>query len=946
MAAAIEPSSKSFNISSQEILRELRTFLHGANHKAQKQRQRESVAHSSLVLLRTLPTARQAVLEYIASMFDEAVNNYLLEMDIGHKVTGSSSQVLDSYLHDACGVLHTFIQTNSSAWAPIISSWSLELLGHISSKYAGRRGVPPTGSLNELLQLWLTCVPTKLLIEVATECFAQMVSGAPGTCVDALLEASVKYSPHFDWVVAHIGSAFPHTIITRVLMCGLKDYCQHGNHSDNDGDTKIPKMGSVVGILGHLASKHAHDIRDALMKLFQESIDEESGSTKVTTLPFLLQLASMSTLLLHILATDLVIKLTVPVLNILHVHLQPWKMSSPQDFQSMMKQVVHLVMQTDVGADKVLDFFIETATAYKDKSTENTDIPHPDVQTICASIMDQILNEVQTLVHRRGVVDPVLDIPFLEALSTKLSQLTEEYLNSNGKRNDWLKRLICYIILYKGEKYGAETLCYILSHAETTHQLGQFVYIQQNIEIGMGGVMNRCIQLVMDLLHHQKVTNKLRLLNNLHTLTQWESSLDKTMIRFTFKSALEGHWLSLSQLLMYNDIQVAMVTLQLLNYATLPDNMSGGAAVNVCGSLVALFFNILGNEDTKLVTPMAHACKKCAKCLSRKPYIQSILVRYLIEGVVEQENKHLFGGKSDLGTATSGSRDSHTSLRVENKKHGLSLTTLRSHSSVFHAGVIGQGLRAKSKLNVLSKDVMSRNCLLLQDLLWVCCNEIIVKPEIHGDTEEIKRSHRLQISPDLCRMIGSIIVEMATPDVLYNNRFWPEEESLKMTVERDLHVWKFFDDNPIMWDILIMIAGNTLIMSRCSAVFKSLTATMMHHFELSKDKSSRNTPKQLESACFIVRCLGKSGLLPHPLSILSEVFSYLSPFEVYLLLLAIWRYMKENPPTEDPTDVSRRVCEERHIEVVKAIVHSNIDVVGDIYARLFFPVQDVKVEPE
>ena len=27
-------------------------------------------------------------------------------------------------------------------------------------------------------------------------------------CVDALLEASVKYSPHFDWVVAHIGFVF------------------------------------------------------------------------------------------------------------------------------------------------------------------------------------------------------------------------------------------------------------------------------------------------------------------------------------------------------------------------------------------------------------------------------------------------------------------------------------------------------------------------------------------------------------------------------------------------------------------------------------------------------------------------------------------------------------------------------------------------------------------
>ena len=30
----------------------------------------------------------------------------------------------DGLLHDACGVLHTFIHTQSTAWAPIISSVS------------------------------------------------------------------------------------------------------------------------------------------------------------------------------------------------------------------------------------------------------------------------------------------------------------------------------------------------------------------------------------------------------------------------------------------------------------------------------------------------------------------------------------------------------------------------------------------------------------------------------------------------------------------------------------------------------------------------------------------------------------------------------------------------------------------------------------------------------
>lgn len=42
-------------------------------------------------------------------------------------------------------------------------------------------------------------------------------------------DTSVAHSPHFDWVVAHVGSCFPHTVITRVLSCGLKDFSQHGS---------------------------------------------------------------------------------------------------------------------------------------------------------------------------------------------------------------------------------------------------------------------------------------------------------------------------------------------------------------------------------------------------------------------------------------------------------------------------------------------------------------------------------------------------------------------------------------------------------------------------------------------------------------------------------------------------------------------------------------------
>ena len=41
-------------------------------------------------------------------------------------------------------------------------------------------------------------------------------------CVSSLLDTSVRHSPHFDWVVAHLGSCFPHTVTSRVLSLGLR----------------------------------------------------------------------------------------------------------------------------------------------------------------------------------------------------------------------------------------------------------------------------------------------------------------------------------------------------------------------------------------------------------------------------------------------------------------------------------------------------------------------------------------------------------------------------------------------------------------------------------------------------------------------------------------------------------------------------------------------------
>lgn len=112
---------------------------------------------------------------------------------------------------------------------------------------------------------------------------------------NALLDTSVQHSPHFDWVVAHIGSSFPRHHHLSGFSRGLKDFCVHGGAGGGaggggggssqtpsadpfpgspaiPGEKRVPKIASVVGILGHLASRHGDSIRRELLRMFHDSL--------------------------------------------------------------------------------------------------------------------------------------------------------------------------------------------------------------------------------------------------------------------------------------------------------------------------------------------------------------------------------------------------------------------------------------------------------------------------------------------------------------------------------------------------------------------------------------------------------------------------------------------------------------------------------------------------
>ncbi|KAK7480320.1 hypothetical protein BaRGS_00028488, partial [Batillaria attramentaria] len=789
-------ASSSASATPQDILHEVNVFLQGAT--CQRKVPVDHLAQSALFLLQKMPAARDAILEHFCNVFDDAAGVYIRQIDAGQKQEKMSESNPNQYavLQEVTGVLLNFINTNPEAWAPIVSSWSLTLLGQISSKYSAHQSmITLSNSLNELLQLWMTCPPTKLLMDLATECFAAMVGGAPDICVDALLEASVKYSPHFDWVVARIGSCFPTTIITRVLNCGLKDFCNVGKDmSDRDPGArkKIPKMASVVGILGHLASKHQQDIRKALMALFEEGLQSEGDAMRVTTVPFLLQLASMSPMLLQVLTTDLIKALTPPVLNRLHHQFSAWKMSNPVDYNSFLNLVVHLLGKCDVGAFDILSFVVFTAVPPETGSQTGEQVVEAHM----------LMFDLQRGVHgkrREGSGE----LPLLEGLAKETDQLVPLLLKSaESKRLPWLEKLLVFTAVRSGESFAAGVLSAIISKAETPQQLSLYFHLQESIERSLPGVPKMTVSSLYGSMAMSKPGELVRTLRNFERVIVGEKQRSKVLkasVSFLTRTVREDLG-KLCEVLMHPDVDVSVCGLRLLSCVGVPAATDTAVLTRLSAVVVAVLFRVMwcrveqseqkaeGSKSRQYQTGI-HLCHSCMRQLSRQTFTQSLLLHHLLGGTVSEDNTALFGGRSEtapkLGSSSNENSGAH--LLPENRRLGLAIPLPRTHASVFHAGVIGQGLKRKRGGTHVSKEWVLRNQETLLEAIWSCCQP--------------------RMSEAAARTLGCAFVEVTTMDTLYNDVNWPDPEFSKVTLERDLHVWRMMEDNPVLWSILRAVSG-------------------------------------------------------------------------------------------------------------------------------------------
>ncbi|XP_037078509.1 integrator complex subunit 5-like [Pollicipes pollicipes] len=176
---------------------------------------------------------------------------------------------------------------------------------------------------------------------------------------------------------------------------------------------------------------------------------------------------------------------------------------------------------------------------------------------------------------------------------------------------------------------------------------------------------------------------------------------------------------------------------------------------------------------------------------------------------------------------------------------------------------------------------------------------------------------------------------------MFNGLPWPDEEFMKVTMERDLEMRRFFDHHPVSWCLLELVARRPPAICYCSVLLRALAATLIQHWSSTTETQACNSAGPLDVTERLLHVMALGQLLPPPLTLIPEMLATLTSHEVYLLLTDVWAYMRETVPspaafTHDAAGVASRSfppLEARFTARLLLVLQNNMATLGHLFPQ-------------
>ena len=292
----------------------------------------------------------------------------------------------------------------------------------------------------------------------------------------------------------------------------------------------------------------------------------------------------------------------------------------------------------------------------------------------------------------------------------------------------------------------------------------------------------------------------------------------------------------------------------------------------------------------------------------------------------------LFGGCKQSDEYKSPKCSLDFCLYDENLKFGSMPTHPLGTSTVFHAGIIGEGKR-KARPFPLINEITKEKGLMFISILFKLCDEVTIMTK-----------------DETYKQLALLLVDLVSPDVMYNGLPWPEEEFTRVTMERDLKIVQRLEDNPIIWKVLWGLAEARPALCYCSVILRGALAVQMAHWS----SSLTTSPKTLEATKKILWLMSVGQYLPPPLDSVAEVIEIFHPYQVHCILVDIWNYLRDNVPSPMAFVTNGKGCATRkfgpysthkqYCERLRLIMMQHLSKVAGKYHEFFVVNQEAELE--
>jgi len=270
-----------------------------------------------------------------------------------------------------------------------------------------------------------------------------------------------------------------------------------------------------------------------------------------------------------------------------------------------------------------------------------------------------------------------------------------------------------------------------------------------------------------------------------------------------------------------------------------------------------------------------------------------MVLRFLLEAAIISPFAAIFGGKPKKIEFEIPSEDLMNTSKTLFEEN-LAIETMPSHPvgpSSFHAGVIGAVKRPRLESKKVTPEAAQSNILTFVSLLFKLCNHHI-SVECNREPDSAREK-----SKDATKQLALLLVDMISPDVMYNGLPWPEEEFTRITMERDLVIVKTFENQPILWKIMFGLAEARPSLCYCSVLIRAMFAVQMFYWQNSIFPRAEYNQERLVLIKNIVNLMSIGQFIPPPLDSITEVMHVMHSFHLYCILVDVWNYMRDNVPT-------------------------------------------------